>query len=139
LLKKDDLLLLPIEGRVFNRSRAFDRFACVDAHLCLLAVGKAATEDTLATQGLQGQNNSSESSTTAGPQKHKKQLEHHGMPSKAGTPGPMETPIADGMSTTVGILAAAVMPKTQQGSQSRDSSHCPPGTLSTERTTATKG
>ncbi len=32
-LKKDDLLLLPIEGRVFNRSRAFDRFACVDAHL----------------------------------------------------------------------------------------------------------
>ncbi len=34
-LKKDDLLLLPIEGRVFNRRRAFDRFACVDAHLWL--------------------------------------------------------------------------------------------------------
>ncbi len=33
-LKKDDLLLLPIEGRVFNRRRAFDPFTCVDAHLC---------------------------------------------------------------------------------------------------------
>jgi hypothetical protein len=32
-LKKDDLLLLPIEGRVFNRRRAFDRFACGDGHL----------------------------------------------------------------------------------------------------------
>jgi hypothetical protein len=36
-LKKDDLLLLPIEGRVFNRRRAFDRFTCVDAHLWFLS------------------------------------------------------------------------------------------------------
>ncbi len=39
-LKKDDLLLLPIEGRVFNRRRAFDRFTCVDAHLWLVLPGQ---------------------------------------------------------------------------------------------------
>jgi hypothetical protein len=46
-LKKDDLLLLPIEGRVFNRSLAFDRFACVDAHLCKIAALSLSLRPTL--------------------------------------------------------------------------------------------
>jgi hypothetical protein len=33
-LKKYDLSLLSIEGRVLDRCRAFDRLASVDAHLC---------------------------------------------------------------------------------------------------------
>jgi hypothetical protein len=41
---------------------------------------------TTAGNRLQGQNNSSESSTTAGLQLHKKQLQHQGMPTTAETP-----------------------------------------------------
>jgi hypothetical protein len=33
--KQYDLSLLPTTGRVFDRRRAFDRFAIVDAHLWL--------------------------------------------------------------------------------------------------------
>ncbi len=32
--KKYDISLLSIECRVLNRRQAFDRLACVDAHLC---------------------------------------------------------------------------------------------------------
>jgi len=74
-------------------------------------------------QGLQGQNSSSKSTTTAGPPQQKTQLEHQGTPAIAGTLRPVEAPLAEGTLTSVETLAIAVMPKTQQGRQGRDSCH----------------
>jgi hypothetical protein len=46
----------------------------------------------------------------AGLQLHKKQFQHQGMSTTAETPEPVETPVAEGMLTTVETLSTALMP-----------------------------